>query len=234
MTPSKSLLLVLDFEANCTNNNMRDHEIAEFPVVLIDAATGTSVAEFRSFVKPIKIKKISAFIHGLTGITDEDLRTGAAWAEALKMFGEWCLKNNVNSQTTTVVTCGDWDLKTMFPRQLQISGTHSISDDLHKLFDCWTNVKETYCVVKRYRRAPGMEGMLGDLGLQLVGRHHSGIDDCRNIARICQALIMRYGQDLTLPNRLREVPYHFGGQQWYKRLPGGRIVPNVENKVVFM
>ena len=48
-------LLILDFEANCSNNNMRDHEICEFPVVLLDIETKTIVDEFRTFVKPVKI-----------------------------------------------------------------------------------------------------------------------------------------------------------------------------------
>jgi 2'-phosphotransferase/ERI1 exoribonuclease 3 len=34
----------------------------------------------------------------------------------------------------------------------------------------------------------GMPGMLQALGLPLVGRHHSGIDDSRNIAAILREL----------------------------------------------
>ena len=34
-----------------------------------------------------------------------------------------------------------------------------------------------------------MAGMLKALRLPLVGRHHSGIDDCRNIAAIVHALL---------------------------------------------
>ena len=31
--------------------------------------------------------------------------------------------------------------------------------------------------------------MLRYLGLQLQGRHHSGIDDCHNITHICQVML---------------------------------------------
>ena len=41
----------------------------------------------------------------------------------------------------------------------------------------------------RTKRGLGMVRMLNMLGLRLVGRHHSGIDDCRNIARIVQRMI---------------------------------------------
>ena len=34
-----------------------------------------------------------------------------------------------------------------------------------------------------------MAGMLSELKMELVGKHHSGIDDCRNICRIVQRMI---------------------------------------------
>ena len=37
----------------------------------------------------------------------------------------------------------------------------------------------------------GMAGMLRALDLELVGRHHSGIDDARNIARIVITLLAK-------------------------------------------
>jgi len=44
---------------------------------------------------------------------------------------------------------------------------------------------------ERARNRMGMAGMLSSLGLTLEGRHHSGIDDCRNIARIAKELCRR-------------------------------------------
>jgi ERI1 exoribonuclease 3 len=38
-----------------------------------------------------------------------------------------------------------------------------------------------------------MTEMLDKLGLKLEGRHHSGIDDCRNIVRIAQQLLTKRG-----------------------------------------
>ena len=35
----------------------------------------------------------------------------------------------------------------------------------------------------------GMTCMLDHFGLKLEGRHHSGIDDCRNIARVCACML---------------------------------------------
>jgi len=40
-------------------------------------------------------------------------------------------------------------------------------------------------------KSNGMASMLRALGLELVGTHHRGIDDCHNIARIALALAAR-------------------------------------------
>ena len=44
-------------------------------------------------------------------------------------------------------------------------------------------------VLKLRDRVGGMVEMLKLLGLELEGKHHSGIDDARNISRICLELI---------------------------------------------
>lgn len=53
-----------------------------------------------------------------------------------------------------------------------------------------------------------MAGMLGQLGLSLEGRHHSGIDDCRNIWRIIQQLLEK-GLDphRAIQHRFRHEPW---------------------------
>ena len=78
-------------------------------------------------------------------------------------------------------TCGDWDLKTMLPAQCALIGEHVPAH-----FQRWANVKEVF---RQHRgsKPGGMVEMLRALGLDLVGRHHSGIDDTRNIARACVA-----------------------------------------------
>merc|ERR1719453_2079952 len=47
------------------------------------------------------------------------------------------------------------------------------------------------------RRAGGMAEMLSTLGMELIGRHHSGIDDARNIARILVELLRRFHLRVT-------------------------------------
>lgn len=52
----------------------------------------------------------------------------------------------------------------------------------------WCNIK--YCFENLYGvRVRDMEHMLHFLGMPLEGHHHSGIDDCRNIGRLCKRMI---------------------------------------------
>jgi len=47
-----------------------------------------------------------------------------------------------------------------------------------------------------------LTGMLGYLKLNLIGKHHSGIDDCVNIARIAIELLQD-GMDVNNPKFVR-------------------------------
>lgn len=94
-------------------------------------------------------------------------------------------------QQSAFLTCGDWDLKSMLPRQLQeFQGEPGLdgSGNLVAPFNKWINVKRPFMKQFQLRHNPGMAGMLKKLKLELEGRHHSGIDDCKNILRIVRKL----------------------------------------------
>ena len=193
---SKSYYLVIDFEANCSGKNIQDHEIIEFPAVLVNAETNEIISEFRSFVKTHSGKKLSKFIKALTHITDENMFNGLTFSDCLIEFEKWCHENDISSESTTIVTVGDWDLDTMLPNQLKITGL-KLNQFLNNLFSSWTNVKD-YFVAHAGGKAMGMAGMLAYFELELDGHHHSGIDDCRNTVKICKKLC-ELGFDMTKP-----------------------------------
>jgi inhibitor of KinA sporulation pathway (predicted exonuclease) len=152
---SKAFYLVLDFEANCSGENTRDHEIIEFPAVLVKSDTHAIVDEFRTFVNLIKHKQLSEFIKQLTHITDEQVNNGLEWSKCLFEFELWCKKHGLSSANCSVATCGDWDLKTMLPNQLLLTKT-KLSSYLKDLLCSWTNVKTAFSIayaIKRLRRS---------------------------------------------------------------------------------
>jgi len=174
---------VLDFEATCDEPRPPPtQEIIEFPTVLLDAETMEVVDEFESFVKPVKHPMLTDFCRELTGIEQVDVDGADPFPVVFQRHQEWLRSHDGEA---LFVTCGDWDLKSMLPRQCRVCKLSLPHEYLE-----WVNIKNVFGAYRK-RRAPGMVKMLKSLGLKLEGRHHRGIDDCRNIARIAQELVKR-------------------------------------------
>ncbi|KAG5477731.1 hypothetical protein LSCM1_05029 [Leishmania martiniquensis] len=193
--------VVLDFEATCeAGRRIAYPEVIEFPMILVDACTATPVAEFQRYVRPLRNPTLSRFCTELTGITQDMVSDRdpfhVVYLEALKFLAAAGLGDAPPMRSYCVVTCGDWDLKTMLPAQMSLSGQL----ETPRSFQRWCNLKECMwqlgfsdggvCPGAAPPRGPsGIPDMLRMLGLQLQGRHHSGIDDCRNIATaLCELL----------------------------------------------
>ncbi|KDO25395.1 hypothetical protein SPRG_09337 [Saprolegnia parasitica CBS 223.65] len=166
-------LLVLDFEATCRETLPREEmEIIEWPVVVIDVVAATIVAEFHSYIRPTCHGGVLApFCTSLTGITQAVVDGAPTFLNGIDFCAPYL-------EDGLFVTCGDWDLNAMLPTQCRFSGA-TIPDAYQR----WVNIKFAF---RDWRgtRVRGMTEMLQKLGLPLVGRHHSGIDDTRNIAAI--------------------------------------------------
>lgn len=204
-------LVVLDFEATCDDTNPPSpQEIIEFPSVLLSAHTLDVVAEFESFVRPTHHPLLTPFCTELTGIQQADVDGAPAFPDVFAAHQAWLLAHGLPLVPTAqglpyaFVTCGDWDLKTMLPAQLRAVGSDPHAAPL--AYRRWINVKHPFrAATKQKRGAAGMPHMLAELGLSLEGRHHRGIDDCRNIARIAQALA-RAGAKLDVTAELSAAP----------------------------
>jgi inhibitor of KinA sporulation pathway (predicted exonuclease) len=115
-----------------------------------------------------------------------------------------------------MVSCGDFDGKAL-AKESKFKNCE-LKDYLHR----WINIKKAFpshCpkpaelkadafesrhlnftamgqMSKAKNTSNGMTDMLAKLGLELEGRHHSGIDDSRNIAR-CAMKLMSCGMQFT-------------------------------------
>lgn len=206
-------LVVLDFEATCdeSSNGSRfgPQEVIEFPLVVIDVSTGETKATFRRYVTPQVHPKLTPFCTGLTGITNAmvapesgALPFGTVWTQVEAFLREQNLLPPLASSSAAsssaaaaaapyrwaFVTCGDWDLRTMLPAQLSLLGVKKHEIPSH--YTSWINLKPTFNSFYQPKiEARGMADMLHKLNLPLVGRHHSGLDDCKNIAQIVCRMI---------------------------------------------
>lgn len=199
--PTHTHLCVLDFEATCKQDaQIRPQEIIEFPAVMFDVETKNRVSEFRYFVKPVHCPTLTDFCKNLTGIQQDwvdgknlpqnnsahhgtETLHSDKFPHVLGKFQEWLLKFNPDLNEILIITCGDWDLKTMLPAQCALSGT-KVPGHMKR----WCNIGAVYCKVHNPKRR-GMAGILNDANIPLRGKHHSGIDDCRNIMSIVEHLL---------------------------------------------
>lgn len=188
-TEKLDYFLVLDFEGviNKDHGSPDVMEIIEFPVLKINSRTLETESTFHTYVQPIIHKQLNPFCTELTGITQEMVDGQPTLPETLTLLDDWMkreglLEKDVNS---CFVTCGDWDLKKGLPVNCDYLSI-SYPDYLKR----WINIK-TYFQAIVGQKGHSMKTMLRDLKLTLDGKHHSGIDDSKNIAKILVELISR-------------------------------------------
>ena len=195
--PFFDFYIVLDFEATCEENQrLPDQEVIEFPMVVVDAASLNVVSMFQQYVRPLRRPTLSPFCTQLTGIIQSTVDIAspfpAVWSAAtsfLADLGVLSVSGAPPARKAVLVTCGDWDLKTMLPMQWSVSGFDP--SKLPQLFHTWCNIKTVFKNAFPTVQCHGMTDMLSHLGLALEGRHHSGLDDSKNIARILVSLVTR-------------------------------------------
>jgi len=191
-------IAILDFEATCDDQTKLDvQEIIEFPTVFVSASTGKVEFIYHTYVKPDVNPTLTKFCTELTGIEQETVENGISIQEALVSHRAFLEKHGLVSaleaaespeehkgkKTFVYATCGDWDLKTCLPKQLRYRGISCPA-----FMSSWFNLKEGFRDFYKIKPT-GMAMMLMHAGLKLEGRHHSGIDDCKNLARIVQKMI---------------------------------------------
>lgn len=182
-------LCVLDFEATCWENseNKEQMEIIEFPSVLYKINEKTKkpefVSEFAEYVKPTINPILTNFCTELTGIQQETVDKSDTIDNVYKRHSKWLSENVPIKSNLIIATCGHWDLATQLPREIK---NKSLSK--HKYYSKYINVKDEF---KNFYKTKcgGMTNMLEQLNIPLEGRHHSGIDDSRNTAKIMFKMI---------------------------------------------
>ena len=140
MNSSFQYAVVLDFEATCDNNlQPQPQEIIEFPSVLVELQSLSTIDEFSSFVRPQHHPILSYFCTELTSIDQHDVDQAQSFAEVFVQHQNWLQSHGLTPDNALLVTCGDWDLKSMLPAQC-LASLPPI-EELPKLYTQWLNIK---------------------------------------------------------------------------------------------
>jgi 3'-5' exoribonuclease 1 len=85
-------IIVVDVEATCWRKGVfsRKKETIEIgAVLLLLDRTQSEWPEFQTFVRPLRLPRLSSFCRGLTGITQADVDAAPSFPEALRLFLQW-------------------------------------------------------------------------------------------------------------------------------------------------
>ncbi|MHC4875585.1 MAG: 3'-5' exonuclease [Planctomycetota bacterium] len=178
-----SHILVIDLEATCSDDNRvprEEMEIIEIGAVLASGQQWSPVAEFQTFVQPVRNPELTDFCCELTGITPADIAGAPPFADAMQSLGRWL-------EEWPEAVFGSWGGydKRQFQRDCEY---HSVD---YPFGERHINLKEEFAVRFRLKHGRGLQHVLADQGIEFEGRPHRGIDDARNITRLLPALFPR-------------------------------------------
>ncbi|MFD8688099.1 exonuclease domain-containing protein [Streptomyces sp. NPDC059651] len=182
--PEPHLLNVVDIEATCWDGQPPPgavSEIIEIGLTVVDLRARERLARHRVLVRPAR-SSVSAFCTELTGLTQAEVDTGLAFADACRL-----LAAEHRAGARPWASWGDYD-RNQFIRQCRATGTPYPFGRRH------TNAKIPFTTAHGLRRRPGMAQALRIAGLPLEGRHHSGADDAWNIAALILDVVARDGR----------------------------------------
>lgn len=174
--------IIVDVEATCWSQGTKPgrQEIIEIGAVALDPLTLDIVSEFSRFVRPVVEPVLSDFCRELTTITQADVDPAPTFPAAFAAFLEW-----VGEDWDGWSSWGGYDLT-----QFRVDARrHCIT--LPDLFESHhVNLKEVFAGLYQVK-GPTMKGALDLMGLPLIGTHHRGLDDARNIARLAKLILPR-------------------------------------------
>jgi len=188
-------LIIVDVEATCWRDDSLpksmlprrdDSEIIEIGVCTLDLKT-LVISDARSIlVKPVT-SEISEFCTELTGWTQKDIdRGGHPLADACSI-----LRKEYDTKNRSWASYGQYDAN-IFNRDCERKKVSYPFGKFH------INIKAIVETV--LGRTVGMDEALRAFNMVLEGRHHCGVDDAKNIARIYAMLLDQMRRPRTAAN----------------------------------
>lgn len=166
--------IVFDLEATC-DDGVKDYDNEIIEIGAVQFEDKIRVGTFQSFIHPKVNQKLTSFCTKLTSITQKDVDSAESFPVVLKRFLEWTGKHAVfcswgfYDKKQMTKDCNRYGLNSNF-----IYNHISLKHQFHKV----------HIAHPVPSRGVGMDAALRMLGIPLVGKHHRGIDDAENIAKI--------------------------------------------------
>lgn len=174
--------IVVDLEATCweTGQTPERMEIIEIGAVSLPSSSQPPNSEFQSFVRPVAEPHLSDFCKKLTTIDQASVDGADSFPDVFRRFVSW-----IGDSPITLCSWGAYDLE-----QLRTDcRRHGL--EFPNLLKTHINLKAEYSSLFKTRRC-GMAAALKQQKLSIIGTHHRGIDDARNIARLANIILPKW------------------------------------------
>lgn len=167
---------IVDFECTCDCEQQQVKEIIEFAAVFVHPISYEIDFEFRRLIKPTENPVLSDYCISLTGLTQVDVDDAPKLSDVLHDFKEFTISNEIEFQLVT--DCSADVVKFLAPecRRKRIP--------LPRWCLKWLDLGQLFKAKFSLKTRRSLKTMLDMCDLELQGRHHSGIDDARNIAQL--------------------------------------------------
>lgn len=150
----------------------------DMETIEIGAVEWPSGDEFQAFIRPVVEQELSEFCRSLTSIKQSDVDKAETFPSVFRAFLDWI----GDDEPFTFCSWGEYDRMQFQQDCARHSFPWPASLDNH------VNLKKLFA--ERMGVKPcGMASALRQLGMPLVGQHHRGIDDARNIAAILTCIL---------------------------------------------
>ena len=178
-------LLVIDVETTCNDNPSyprQDVELIEIGCVSCEIKNHELrvIGKFNEMIKPTINPLLTPFCKKLLNLEQADVERAETIDVVLDRFQVWLNGFDPNAWCSW----GKFD-KTQFSVECETKKLNNPLGELHH-----ENLKQIFARKRGHR--VGMKMALQLTGLELQGKHHSGLDDAKNIAQIVKhdALIL--------------------------------------------
>jgi inhibitor of KinA sporulation pathway (predicted exonuclease) len=181
---ARRYLAVIDLEATCYGNPQEDaeqaKEIIEVGWALLHVPSRQVVASRQFYVRPTT-SHVSQFCTTLTGIEAATVAQAPAFREVLQDLGQLHAQvPEIGEPVTAWASFGAYDRR-QFERQC---AAEDVANPMALLEH--TDIKPIVgmCLGAGKKKSPGLARAMTRAGMEMQGRHHSGVDDARNTARL--------------------------------------------------
>ncbi len=171
--------IIVDLEATCWEN-VRSYdrmEIIEIGATKMPAPNSEPTDEFAEFIKPVAEPVLSDFCTKLTTIKQSNINSADTFPIVFRRFLDW-----IGKEKYYLCSWGGYD-QTQFRVDCN---RHDV--ELPAEFNNHINLKKEFAKMFSVKSC-GMSRPLSIAGLHLDGRHHRGIDDARNIAKLARMIL---------------------------------------------